>query len=409
MPDPILPFHDRLPEIERELAETGSLGVIVLDAGALAAIEDQYGLETYEEVRKRVLQMLEEQRGKDYRAGDLLSLDRPRGLRFVLFLERKRRRDVPLSVADLRMTRSRLAGSLVPSLSRAAFPYLKALPRLEVGHAVVVHNPLLHPARCVERAVDQALAQAAHQRRSDELLVLDRLQDVLLRERVQTAYQPILGMGDGTVMGYEALSRGPRGSGLESAAALFGAATDHNLLVELDRLCRRRALLSSGRVPSSARIFVNTLPATMRDPQFRGRPLIDFLDKAQVAPRRIVIEITEKLVIENYGLFRETMAYYSDLGMSFAVDDVGAGYSGLESIARLRPNFLKVDIALVRDVHVSMVNRAMVEAIISLGHGIGAQVIAEGIHTEEETQALRAMGVDYGQGYHLARPDPGPE
>ena len=409
MPDPILPFHDRLPEIERELAETGSVGVIVLDAGALAAIEDQYGLETYEEVRKRVLQMLEEQRGKDYRAGDLLSLDRPRGLRFVLFLERKRRRDVPLSVADLRMARSRLAGSLVPSLSRAAFPYLKALPRLEVGHAVAVHNPLLHPARCVERAVDQALAQAAHQRRSDELLVLDRLQDILLRERVQTAYQPILSMGDGTVMGYEALSRGPRGSGLESASALFGAATDHNLLVELDRLCRRRALLSSGRVPSSARIFVNTLPATMRDPQFRGKPLIDFLDKAQVAPRRIVIEITEKLVIENYGLFRETMAYFSDLGMSFAVDDVGAGYSGLESIARLKPNFLKIDIALVRDVHVSLVNQAMVQAIISLGHGIGAQVIAEGIHTEEETRALRAMGVDYGQGYHLARPDPGPE
>jgi EAL domain-containing protein (putative c-di-GMP-specific phosphodiesterase class I) len=95
--------------------------------------------------------------------------------------------------------------------------------------------------------------------------------------------------------------------------------------------------------------------------------------------------------------------------MSFAVDDVGAGYSGLESIARLKPHFLKIDTSLVRDVHSSVVNREMVKAIISLGSGIGSTVIAEGIHSEEECKALQSMGVDYGQGFFLARPDPGPE
>ena len=154
---------------------------------------------------------------------------------------------------------------------------------------------------------------------------------------------------------------------------------------------------------------MNTLPATIRDPQFRGKALIDFLDKAQVSPDRIVIEITEKLVIDNYNLFRETMAYFTDLGMSFAVDDVGAGYSGLEAIARLKPTYLKIDMLLVRDVHVSLVNREMVKAIIALGQGIGSQVIAEGIHTDEEARALSDMGVDWGQGYLLARPDSGPE
>jgi EAL domain-containing protein (putative c-di-GMP-specific phosphodiesterase class I) len=99
------------------------------------------------------------------------------------------------------------------------------------------------------------------------------------------------------------------------------------------------------------------------------------------------------------------MAYFTDLGMSFAVDDVGAGYSGLESIAKLKPTYLKIDTSLVRDVHVNVVNRAMVKAIIALGHGIGARVIAEGIHNEEEMQVLRALDVDFGQGYHLARPD----
>jgi EAL domain-containing protein (putative c-di-GMP-specific phosphodiesterase class I) len=205
------------------------------------------------------------------------------------------------------------------------------------------------------------------------------------------------------------LSRGARGTAMETADELFGAAGRHGLMVELDRLCRTRALLAAGRVPSNARLFVNTLPATIRDPYFRGKPLIDFLDRAQVSPDRIVLEITEKLVIENFAMFREAMQYFVDLGMSFAIDDVGAGYSGLELIAWLHPHFLKIDMSLVRDVHTSVVNRAMVKAIVTLSHAIGATVIAEGIHTEDEANALQQLGVDFGQGFYLARPDSGEE
>jgi EAL domain-containing protein (putative c-di-GMP-specific phosphodiesterase class I) len=409
MTETIAPYHDRVTELARELADRGSQGLIVLDATALAVVEDEYGSDAYEEVRRRILKLLAEQRGKDYRLEDQVCLDKPRGLQFILFLDRKRRRTNPTTLADLKAVRSRLLASLAPSMARAAFPYVKKAPLVEIGYGMAVYNPLIHPERIFLRAIEDALELAAHARRADQIQVRERLQDLILRERVLTAYQPILELKDRTVLGFEALSRGPRGTGLESADNLFGAATEHRLLVELDRLCRRRALLSSGRVPSNAKIFVNTLPATIRDPQFRGKPLIDFLDRAQVSPDRIVIEITEKLVIENYNLFREAMAYFTDLGMSFAVDDVGAGYSGLESIARLKPNYLKIDIALVRDVHVSLVNREMVKAIIALGRGIGSAVIAEGIHTEEEAQALRDMGVDWGQGYLLARPDPGPE
>jgi EAL domain-containing protein (putative c-di-GMP-specific phosphodiesterase class I) len=407
--DPIPPFQDRVKDLAVELAERGSLGLVVLDATSMGVVEDEYGSEAFAEVRKRLFKIMGEQRGKDYRAEDVIAVDQPRGLIFMLFLDRKRRRANPATVADAKVLRSRLLVSLAPNLARAAFPYIKNPPPVEVGYAMAVHNPLIHPERILRRALEEALDFAAHSRRSDEILVRERLQDLILRERMVTAYQPIMDLEDRTVLGFEALSRGPRGSGLESADALFGAATRHNLLIELDRLCRKRALLSSGRIPSNAKIFVNTLPATIRDPQFRGKALIDFLDKAQVSPDRIVIEITEKLVIDNYNLFRETMAYFTDLGMSFAVDDVGAGYSGLESIARLKPTYLKIDMLLVRDVHASLVNREMVNAIIHLGRGIGSEVIAEGIHTDEEAKALREMGIDWGQGYLLARPDPGPE
>jgi EAL domain-containing protein (putative c-di-GMP-specific phosphodiesterase class I) len=410
MSEPIAPYHERLADLERELSDRGSLGLLVLDASPLGRIEDEYGTRAYEEVRQRFFKIIDESRGKDYRAGDVICLDRPRGLRFLFLLDRKRRRSVALSVADLRTARGRVVSSLAPNIARAAFPYIKTPPRLDVGHGLAVHNPLLHTERVIARAVDEALAQARHERRAEELGVLERLQDILLRERVVTAYQPILRLQENTIMGFEALSRGPRGSGLESAAALFGAAEGHGLKVELDRLCRKRALLSSSRIPSNAKIFVNTLPATLRDPQFRDKALIEFLDKAQVAPSRIVIEITEQEVIANHAMFLETMGYFKQIGMSFAVDDVGAGYSGLDTIAKLKPQYLKIDVGLVRDVHTSPVNYSMVKALVALGHNIGAEVIAEGIHNEEETQVLRdALKVDYGQGYHLARPDAGLE
>jgi EAL domain-containing protein (putative c-di-GMP-specific phosphodiesterase class I) len=336
-------------------------------------------------------------------------VDSPGGLRLLLFLERKRRKNVPFSHSDFKSIRARLLTSIVPVIAKEARRFLKATPRIDVSHGLALANPLVRPERIIARLLDDAAEMAAYLRAAEDIASKERLQDLIVRERVLTAFQPILLLKDRTVLGFEALSRGARGSGLESADALFGTAEQHGLLVELDRLCRARALLSACRLPSNSRVFVNTLPATIRDPTFRKKALIDFLDRAQVSPDRIVIEITERLVIENYAMFREAMSDFVAVGMSFAVDDVGAGYSGLELIARLHPHFLKIDMALVRNVHTSVVNQAMVGAIVTLSRAIGATVIAEGLHTQEELDMLDHLGVDFGQGFFLARPDAVPE
>jgi EAL domain-containing protein (putative c-di-GMP-specific phosphodiesterase class I) len=407
--DTLTSYHSHLPLLAAQLIEVGSFGLIVIDASAFSIIEREYGSDTYDQVRGRVLDFLQEHKGKEFRNGDIVALDEPRGLRLLLFLERKRLGPHPVSPADFKIVRTRLATTVVPRLTRAAFPYLKSPPRIDVAYGLALYNPLVHPENIVRRTIKDALAQAAHQRAADELAQREKLQDLIIRSRIVTAFQPIILLKDRTVLGFEALSRGARGTGFENAGDLFGTAARYALLVELDRLCRTRALLSSGRVPTNARIFINTLPATMRDPQFRGKALITFLERTQVMPERLVVEITEKLVIENYDAFRETLAYFTDLGISFAVDDVGSGYSGLESIARLKPHYLKIDMALVRDVHLSVTSRAMVQAILAMGQDIGSTVIAEGIQTREEADTLASMGVNIGQGFYLARPDLGPE
>ncbi|PYQ21085.1 MAG: hypothetical protein DMF81_16590 [Acidobacteria bacterium] len=118
----------------------------------------------------------------------------------------------------------------------------------------------------------------------------------------------------------------------------------------------------------------------------------------------MTLEITEQRVIENLNLYREAMHSFMDLGFSFAIDDVGAGYSGLETMATLGAAYLKIDMALVRDVHHKRVSQQVVKAILDMGAGADAVVIAEGIETQEESEALVGLGVRWGQGYFFGRP-----
>jgi EAL domain-containing protein (putative c-di-GMP-specific phosphodiesterase class I) len=205
------------------------------------------------------------------------------------------------------------------------------------------------------------------------------------------------------IMGWEGLSRGPRGSEVEPPMVLFGRAGRHGLTEELERSCRRQAFVDWEVFGAPGRLFVNTVPATIRDTSFLGRGVLDYLGP-RLSPRFVTLEITERQVIENLNLYREAMHSFMDLGFSFAIDDLGAGYSGLETVATLKPSYLKIDMGLVRDVHQKRVSQQVVKAILEMGVGVGATVIAEGIQTQDEANALRQLGIRFGQGYLYGRP-----
>ena len=152
------------------------------------------------------------------------------------------------------------------------------------------------------------------------------------------------------------------------------------------------------------KLFVNLMPTTIRDPEFQGEQMLEFLAANNLSPSRIVLEITERLAIENYDLFLEAMRTFTDMGFEIAIDDMGAGYSGLEKIIHLNPRYLKFDLMMVRDIDTSFVKREMLKAIHSLAGNVGADVIAEGIERVEELDTLLELGIPYGQGFLFARP-----
>jgi EAL domain-containing protein (putative c-di-GMP-specific phosphodiesterase class I) len=227
---------------------------------------------------------------------------------------------------------------------------------------------------------------------------------VLLTDQLSTVFQPIVELRRRRVLGYEALSRGPAGSVYQMPLRLFEMAAEADLVFELDRKCRRRALVSAAALPAGAKLFVNVFPSAMYDPEFQGAALVALAESHGLTPDRVVLEITEKSAIENYGVFVEALVELTRHGFSIAVDDVGAGYSGLEKIAHLNPRYLKFDRELVRNIDSSYIRREMTRALKAFADRIGSTIIAEGIEREGELQTLLELGIEYGQGYLLGRP-----
>jgi EAL domain-containing protein (putative c-di-GMP-specific phosphodiesterase class I) len=150
------------------------------------------------------------------------------------------------------------------------------------------------------------------------------------------------------------------------------------------------------------------VPTSVFDPDFQGAGLIKLLEGLGLAPERIALEVSEGYAIEKYDMFVQALENFRQMGFSIAVDDIGAGYSGLEKIAHLKPHYLKFDMQLVRDIDKSHVKREMARALKTFADNMEepAKIIAEGIERDGERQACVDLGIDLGQGYLLARPAP---
>src|SRR5262249_13347721 len=226
-------------------------------------------------------------------------------------------------------------------------------------------------------------------------------------EGLTSVYQPIVDLGSGDIFAYEALTRGPHDTALESPATLFAIADEVDLTVELDRACFRGALRNALTLEPVHRLFVHLLPMSFYDAAFIEVEVGNLLTAAGLTPANIVFEITERLAIENFASFKRALAAYTAMGFGVAIDDVGTRHSNLETVMSLRPHFIKISDVLVRGIARSTVKREMVRSLRHIAETVDAVMIAEGIENIEDVAALRDLGLRYGQGYYLARPGQG--
>lgn len=230
------------------------------------------------------------------------------------------------------------------------------------------------------------------------------LQHILATRAVSTRFQPIVNLRTGCTLGYEALSRGPEGSALFSPTELFEQAEASGQLMTLEHLCRETAIASAVQYAIQDHLFLNITPTVIEDPAFQTGLTQKVLAEHGLTPQQIILEITERSAIYNFNAFRRSIDHYRRQGFGIAIDDAGAGYSSLQAIAELNPDYIKIDRSLIAGVDQSPLKQNMVKALVDIAQACRAKVIGEGVETLPELLSLLQLDVDYAQGYYLARP-----
>ena len=217
------------------------------------------------------------------------------------------------------------------------------------------------------------------------------------------AFQPIVDVETGLPFAYEALVRGPAG---ESAHSVLSQVTAENRYA-FDQQCRVKAIegaVRAGILESDARLSINFLPNAVYSPAACIQLTLRTAAATGFPPQRLIFEFTENEEIADPAHVRAIIETYQRMGFGTALDDFGAGHAGLGLLANFQTGMIKLDMELIRGLDGSAPRRAIVGAVTHMCHEMGIEVIAEGVETVGEYEALRAIGIRYIQGFLLARP-----
>jgi EAL domain-containing protein (putative c-di-GMP-specific phosphodiesterase class I) len=226
---------------------------------------------------------------------------------------------------------------------------------------------------------------------------LTELDQLIEQREFEFAYQPIVDPRTRTIMAYEALCRAKHPV-FRNPQVLFDAAVQSGCLWKLGKVTREIAAQGLSMIPEDVKLFLNLHPGEVDDPD-----LIHFAENSNIA-HRIVFEITERASIPDYNRFKEMTSVLGERGFQFAVDDLGAGYAGLNAVALLSPEFIKIDMAMIRGIDMAPRRAKLIRRIVEFANDVGIKLIAEGIETPQEAEAIAKLGCHLSQGYFFGRP-----
>lgn len=235
-----------------------------------------------------------------------------------------------------------------------------------------------------------------------------RLQEVarIISEKlIYPVYQPIVSLKDGSIYAYEALSRITAENTSLNIMELFEGAGRSGYLWELEKICRTKALKHAVEKPEGMKLFINVDGNILRDSKFIKGFTKEKLGVYSLKTKDVVFEITERSDYDDPQLLSELIKHYREQGYEVALDDLGSGYSGLNRLQNIKPEYVKVDYELIHDIDKDKSKKSLLRMLVRHCNDMDYKLIAEGIETKEELQCLINLGVKYGQGFLLGMPD----
>lgn len=230
------------------------------------------------------------------------------------------------------------------------------------------------------------------------------INQIIENKSLRVVFQPIADLNTQTIFGYEGLIRGPDSSPLQSPLLLFHAAELEGVAIKLDYLCRELIIKQFAFLNLPGKLFINVTPQSFLPQNYRQGETKRILDEVGIGLSRVVIEVTESSPIEDFSLISDALLKYRKAGFTVAIDDLGAGYSGLKLWSEMTPDFVKVDRHFIEGVDKSRTKRQFIKAIIEIAQYLGTNIVTEGIETAQEYSTLRKLGIEYVQGYYFSKP-----
>ncbi|MBI5548231.1 MAG: EAL domain-containing protein [Deltaproteobacteria bacterium] len=306
-------------------------------------------------------------------------------------------REVDLDVPVVLMTSGPAVQSAIRAVEYGAFRFLLKPVEIQLMEEVATRAIQLHRLARLKRQALELLG--CDQFLNDRASLDARFARVI--ETLQLAYQPIVHVGRRSVFGYEALARVDEPT-LARPTTLFEAAWRLGRVHELGRAVRRLAATAVRDLPQASLLFLNLHAEELSDEE-----LYSASAALSSVASRVVLEITERAQLSGVDDLEARAEALRRLGYRIGIDDLGAGCAGLASVARLAPEYVKIDMPLVRDIHAQPTKRQVVAAMASLSRALGMVVIAEGVEAQEECDALRALGCELQQGFAFGHPGSG--
>lgn len=233
----------------------------------------------------------------------------------------------------------------------------------------------------------------------------DELLGIINDNQLQSVFQPIVDLRERRLFGYEALSRGPANSPLHSPYNLFDTASKTGLLSKLEFACRDAACRRFSHFQLNGKLFINVSPISLLEDDYEEGVTQWLLSEYGLSAEQIVIELSEQYPLDDYQLLRRAFEHFRNEGFQIAIDDLGAGYAGLRAWSELRPDYVKIDRHFIDHIDQDPVKREFVRSIQEIAQQLDCQTIAEGIETEDELKLVHSLGIHFGQGYFLGRPE----
>jgi len=395
---PGLPLFVR--QVEDALASRKEVGILTVNIARFSKLEDVYGWELFDDIVRGMAECLKEIKVESLRKEDALAELTLNGNVFILMLSPARtgRR---FRFKDLLLIKARIIERLDAHVARTLHPDLFYRFNYFIGSAMMKKDPSVRLERLVHRTIDEALADGTSEQ---EALVRQRarkLRAIITDKRIRTLYQPIVDLRTNRAIGFEALSRGPRGE-FETPDVLFRIAYESDLVLKLDAVCRAQAVRGMRRMHDHELLFINMEPGSIFDPK-----LMDSIPESRVG--QVVFEITEHAAISDFQTFRQAAQLVKQRGFKLAMDDVGSAYSGLRIISMIETDYIKLDMDLTREAHRNRVKMELLRAITGFSNDAGIPMIVEGIETDDELGTVTSLGVQLVQGYLVGRPSVTPD